>query len=152
MISKQLEFCQRPLTDMLDFCDNVKHRWVIAFKSYTHTVSWSSLADAAEASIKAAREKNVSLIDAAYCGITESARFKAKWQNWMNSKQFVGRGPSPLVLDKMKKFRQIARANQFLRETHEMEDDLNGDEMTLCRSQPPKTKRWRIKILESKTF
>ena len=70
----------------------------------------------------------------------------------MNSKQFVGRGPSPLVLDKRNKLRQIARANQFLRETHEMEDDLNDDEMALRRSQPPKAKRWRIKILESKTF
>ena len=51
---------------------------------------------------------------------------------------FIGCGPSPLVLDKRNKLRQIARANQFLRETHEMEDDLNGDEIILRSSQPPK--------------
>ena len=58
----------------------------------------------------------------------------------------------PLVLDKRNELRQIARANHFLRETHEMEDDLTGDEMALCSSQPLKAKRRLIKILESKTF
>ena len=33
-----------------------------------------------------------------------------------------------------------------------MEDDLNGDEMLLRSSQPPKAKRRRLKTLESKTF
>ena len=59
----------------------------------------------------------------------------------MNNKQFVGRGLSPLVLDKRNKLRQITRANQLFRETHEMEDDLNDDERALRRSQPPKAKR-----------
>ena len=59
----------------------------------------------------------------------------------MNNNQFVGRGLSPLVLDKRNKLRQITRANQLFRETHEMEDDLNDDERALRRSQPPKVKR-----------
>ena len=59
----------------------------------------------------------------------------------MNSKQFVGRGPSPLVLDKRNKLRQSARANQFLQETLEMEDELSCDKMALHPSQPPKAKR-----------
>ena len=67
LIFKQAEFCQRALTDMLDFCDDVKYRWVVAFKSNTYNFSQSTLAEAAEASIKAGEEKNVSLIDAAYC-------------------------------------------------------------------------------------
>ena len=122
------------------------------YSSITHNISRSSLAEAAEVSIKAGGEKNVSLIDAAYCGIAESARFKAKWPDRMSGEQSVGRGPSPLVLDKTNELRQIARANQFLRETYEMEDDLNGDEMALRSSQLPKAKQRRIKILESKTF
>ena len=70
----------------------------------------------------------------------------------MNGKQSVGRRPSPLVLNKRNKLRQIARANQLLSETNEREDDLNGDEMSLRSSQPSKAKRRQLKTLESKTF
>ena len=42
--------------------------------------------------------------------------------------------------------------NQLLKGTDEMEDDLNGNEMALRSSQPPKAKRRRLKTLESKTF
>ena len=77
----------------------------MAFKSNTHNVSRSNLAEEAQASIKAGGEKNVSLVVAVYCEIAESARFEAKLQNRMNSKQSVGRGPSPLVLDKRNELR-----------------------------------------------
>ena len=40
----------------------------------------------------------------------------------MNGEQSVGCGPSPLVFDETNELRQIARANQFLRESKEMED------------------------------
>ena len=50
-------------------------------KSNTHNVSRSGLAEVALAGTKAGREKNVSLLDAAYCDILESARFEAKWKN-----------------------------------------------------------------------
>ena len=110
----------------------------MTFKSNTHNVSWSSLTEATEASIKAWGETNVSLIDAAYCGIPESARFEAKWQNRINDAQSVGRGPSPFVFGKRNELRKIARTNQFLRETHEMKDDLNGGETVLRSSQPSK--------------
>ena len=39
-----------------------------------------------------------------------------------------------------------------MRETNEMEDDLNVDEMPYRSSQPPKAKRQRLKTLESMTF
>ena len=112
----------------------------MAFKTNTQNVSWSSLAEAAQASIKAGAEKNVSLVDAAYCDIVDSVRFEAKWENRVNGKQSVGRGPPSLVLDKKNKLRQIARAKQFLRETNKMDDDLNGDEMLLRSYQPSKAK------------
>ena len=57
LISRQFEFCQRSLTDMLDLCDNLKYRWIMAFKSNTHTISQSSLAEAADASIKTGGKK-----------------------------------------------------------------------------------------------
>ena len=78
LISKEPEFCERPLTDMFYFWDNLKYGWVMAFKSNIHNVSQSSLVKAALARTKAGREKNVSLLDVAYCDIVESARFEAK--------------------------------------------------------------------------
>ena len=39
-----------------------------------------------------------------------------------------------------------------MRETNKMEDDLNGDEMRLRSSQPPKAKRRRLRTLENKIF
>ena len=39
-----------------------------------------------------------------------------------------------------------------MRETNEMEDDLNVDEMPYRSSQPPKAKQQRLKTLESITF
>ena len=110
----------------------------MAFKPNTHSFSRSSQAKVTEASIKAGGSKNVSLVDAGYCGIAEPARFEVKWQNRMHGEKSVGREPSPLVLDKRNELRQIARANQFLRETNKMEDDLNSDEMPLRSSEPPK--------------
>ena len=77
----------------------------MAFKTNTHNVSRSSLAEAAQASIKAGGEKNISFVDAAYCNIADSARFEAKWENQVNGKQSVGRGPPPLVLDNRNKLR-----------------------------------------------
>ena len=59
----------------------------------------------------------------------------------MNGKKSVGRGLSPLDLDKRNKLRQIARANQLLKGTNKLENDLNGNEMALHSFQPPKAKR-----------
>ena len=70
----------------------------------------------------------------------------------MNGKKSVGRGLSPLDLDKRNKLRQIARANQLLKGTNKLENDLNGNEMALHSFQPPKAKRQQLKTLESKNF
>ena len=53
---------------------------------------------------------------------------------------------------KRNELKQIARANQFLRKTNEMEGDLNGNEVPLRSSQIPKATRRQSKTLESKTF
>ena len=53
---------------------------------------------------------------------------------------------------KRNELKQIAKAIQFLRKTNEMEDDLNGNEVPLRSSQPPKATRRQSKTLESKTF
>ena len=153
LISKQPESCRKPLTDMINFWDNVKYRWVTAFKFNTHQVSRSSLAEAAQASMKAGGEKNVSLVDAAYYDIGESARFEAKWQNRMNGESSVGRGPSSLTLADRNERRQVGRANQFVAETDDVSAELAAPvEITLSSSQPPKAKKRRLKSLESKVF
>ena len=46
---------------------------------------------------------------------------------------------------KRNELKQIAKAIQFLRKTNKMEDDLNGNEVPLRSSQPPKDKSTTIK-------
>ena len=50
----------------------------MAFKSNTHNVSQSSLAEVAQASIKDDEDKSVSLVDATYCDVAESTRSEGK--------------------------------------------------------------------------
>ena len=44
--------------------------------------------------MKAASEKNVSLVDATYADITDSARLDAKWINRIEGEESRGSGPS----------------------------------------------------------
>ena len=97
LISKRPEFRQRPLTDMLKFSGNREYRWIMAFKSNTHNISRSSQAKVTLASTKADREKNIFLLDAAYCNIAESARFEANWQIPMNGEQSFRCWPSSFI-------------------------------------------------------
>lgn len=61
LISKQPEFCKRLLTNTLNHWGNVKYWWVMVFKFNIHIVSWATLVEVAQASIKAGGENNVSL-------------------------------------------------------------------------------------------
>ena len=54
----------------------------------------TSLAEAAQASMKAASEKNFSLVDTTYADITDSARLDAKWINRIEGEESRGSGPS----------------------------------------------------------
>ena len=51
-----------------------KYRWATAFTKNLHRVPLSRLAEAAEASMRAGHENNISLVDAVYAAISESAR------------------------------------------------------------------------------
>ena len=60
------------------FRDNLKYRWATAYKSNLHAIPNTSLAEAAQASMKAPNEKNISLVDSTYADISDSARLDAK--------------------------------------------------------------------------
>ena len=140
---------------MLRFWENVKYRWVAAFKSNMHQCARSSLAEAAQASMKAGGEKNLSLVDAVYADITASAGFEGIWLNRVQGQSCVGSGPSNIELEGRSERRQVGRALQYINEmaeTEQVEDLVQQECLTLQSSQPPKAKRRRLKNLESKTF
>ena len=51
------------------------------FRVGLHNIPKSGLTEAAQASMNAASEKNISLVNATYAVITDSARLDAKWIN-----------------------------------------------------------------------
>ena len=157
LILKQSQNCQKSLFDMLRFWDSARYRWASAFKKNLHNCTRSSLAEAAQASMKAGGEKNLSLVDAVYSDISDSARLEAKWLNRIEGERCAGAGPTPLQLESRNERRQVGRANRFVTELAENEEyqehnDNDPEETHLESSQPPKAKKRRLKSLESKYF
>ena len=54
---------RNPLISTFKFWDNLKYRWATVYKSNLHAIPNASLAEAAQASIKASNEKDISLVD-----------------------------------------------------------------------------------------
>ena len=80
LINRQLEGDRKPLISTFKFWYNLKCRWATAYKSNLHAIPNPSLAEAAQASMKASNEKNISLVDSIYTGISDSARLDAKME------------------------------------------------------------------------
>ena len=89
---------RKPLFDTLKFWDSIKSRWATSYRVGLHNIPKSSLTEAAQASMKAANEKNISLVDATYADITDSARLDTKWINRIEGEESPGSGPSQVEL------------------------------------------------------
>lgn len=63
----------KPLFDILKFWDSIKSSWATSSRVGFHNIPKSSLAEGSQASMKAAGEKNSSLVDTTYADITNSA-------------------------------------------------------------------------------
>ena len=131
MINIQLEGDRKPLISTFKFWDNLKYRWATAYKSNLHAIPNASLAEAAQASMKASNEKNISLVDSIYADISDSARLDAKWKNRLLGEHCRGRGPSSLELEDRYELRQIDRANRYVVEKSYQVDDLMDDDSDL---------------------
>ena len=105
--------------------------------------------------MKAASEKNISLVDATYADITDSARLDAKWINRIEGEESRGSGPSQVELDERYEARQINRAKRCIEEASDFNDDLTPSaEHTIniaapvlarkSNNAPPKVKRKKI--------
>ena len=55
-----------PLISTFNFCENLKYGWATAYKSNLHAIPNASLAQAAQASMKASNEKSISLLVSIY--------------------------------------------------------------------------------------
>ena len=78
LIKRQSDSSAKSLMEILRFWEKVKSRWAKAYKTNFHNAARSSLAEAAQALMKAANETSVSLVDAFYYDITVSALLLAK--------------------------------------------------------------------------
>ena len=67
--------------------------------------------------MKAVNVKTLSLVDAVYADISDSARFDATWKNRLQGEISRGRGPRGIDLGERDERRQIDRANCYIRET-----------------------------------
>ena len=137
--------CQNLLVILKNVFDNVKYRWASASEFNLHNIDRLSLAEAAQASMKAAIEINVSLIDAVCCNITDSACRQSKWEIQLNGQRFTGRGPSLVQFSERSSRRQIKRAYCFIDEEEEIfitTEELPALTLSLSKSlQPPKAKQ-----------
>ena len=129
----------------VNFWDKIKYRWASAFKFNLHKITRFSLAEAAQASMKAADEINVSLVDAVYYGITDSARLQVKWEIRISAERCTGCDPSNLELSERSSRRQTGRAHRFFDEEKEIfatTEELPALTLSLSQSsQPPKGKK-----------
>ena len=121
----------------------------------------SSLAVAAQVSIRAAIETSASLVDAVYCDITDSAHLEAKWENHKNSEIRTGRGPTPVDLLEQSSRQQIGQAKRFTEENETTKSFNPGNApasktrpqpQQTSPSQPPNSKRKRLRLVDSASF
>ena len=115
---------RKPLFDTLKFWDSIKSRWATSHRVGFHNIPKSSLAEAGQESMKAASETNISLVDAKYADIIDSARLDGKWINRIEGEESRGLGPSQVELDERNEARQINRAKRYIEETSDFNNDL----------------------------
>ena len=85
-----------------------------------HNIARSSLAEAAQTSMKAADEINHSLVEAVYYDFTNSARLQVRWENRINGERYTRSSLSALELSKRSSRRQIGKAHCFVDEEEEI--------------------------------
>ena len=159
LIKCQSDTSPKSLMDTLRFWEKVKSRWDQAYKKNFHNAARSSLAEAAQASMKAANDTSASLVDAVYYDITDSVRLEAKWENRKNDEISTSRGPMSVELLERSSRQQKGRAKRFIEENETTNESFNlGNAPTsnpqpqpeqTSPSQPPKSKRKGLRSIES---
>ena len=81
-----------------------------------------SLAEAAQASMKAAHENNISLVDGVYADRSDSAKLDAKWLNRFKGERCRGSVPCCLELEDRSELRQIDRENRSVEKNSRFDD------------------------------
>ena len=120
----------------------------MCYRRSLHGIPRSSLAEAAQASMKATGGKNLSLIDAVYASVTDSVRLEAKIQNRENGEVVRGTGPSESEVQKRSERRQILRAEQMVESRAISGEDLlfNDTIFDVTRSHRPDKRHCSLNI------
>ena len=112
-ISNQVCRNRKPLLNALDFWLKSKHSWALCFQHSVYQIPQSSLAEAAQASMKADSGKNLSLVDAVINSTADSLRHEANICNRQAGQRAQGRGPTGVELGKREEMPQVRRAMNF---------------------------------------
>ena len=133
LIQQQAQGDQKPLTDALAFWERCKYRWAVAYCHSLQNIPKSSLA---HASMKASGEKNLSLVDAVFADVADSARLEAKWTNREAGERSQGSGPDGEAMNIRNEIRQINRAHTYVNasqnqgeESSQESSESNDDEL-----------------------
>ena len=116
LIERQQAASKKPLSDALRFWHDCRFRWATSFRSSLQGIPLSSLAEPAQAAMKAGCQRNISLVDSVFADIVDAARLEGKWQNRTNGERSQGSGPSAIELNNREECRQMQRSAQFLDE------------------------------------
>ena len=171
LIKSQSEKNRHKLASALSFWHERRCRWALAFKTTAHNIPRSSLAESAHASMKAGNQKNLSLVDAVYADVTDSARLEAIWSNRKDGEKCSGSGPTGHDLSLRSEIRQVAKASYLIdheRSISSSDDDLlslvdhtglydpksthRSDKRTKPPYYAPKVKKRGKRSLESQCF
>ena len=113
LISNQVRGNRKPLLNALDFWLKSKHRWALCFQHSVHQIPGSSLAEAAQASIKADSGNNLSLLNAVINYTLDSLRHEANICNHQAGECAQARGPTGVELGKREEMPQVRIAMNF---------------------------------------
>ena len=114
LMKRQSEKNRHKLTPALSFWHERHCRWALAFKTTAPNIPRSNLVESAHASMKAGNQKNFSLVDAVYAGVTDSARLETIWGNMKEGEKCSGSGPTGHDLNLRSEIRQSAKPSYLI--------------------------------------
>ena len=148
--------------DTFRFWEKTKSRWAQTYKTNFRNAALSSFAEAVEASVKAPNETSTSPVDAVFYNITNLVCLEAKRENCKNSEISTGRTPAPVELLERSSRRQRGQAKPFIEENVTTNESFSPGNtpagnsqpqpQQTSPSQPPNSKRKRLRLVESASF
>ena len=126
LILRQVPGDAKCLSKQLAFWHKANYRWAAAYRSNQGNIPKSSLAEASQASMTSAMEKDLSLAEAVVSDVTDSARLEATWIARLNGERHLESGPSGAALLEREEERQDHLMATFIKNVESL-DEVESD-------------------------